>query len=113
MYPRADSRVPDALVVPQKVVCVPTSSKSVPPTATLNGVEAKPPTASPKLALDSELKLSQPAEAPSPADINTEIPCAAASSHIPRKNWLPAAPNAASHSSKLSFITGAILLSMM
>src|SRR5215472_13777274 len=80
MYPSADSRVLVALVEPQKVVCLPASSKSVPPTATLNGVEAIPLTARPCTAVDCVVKSSQPAEPLSPAETITEMPCAAACS---------------------------------
>src|SRR5216683_7811976 len=49
IYPSADSLVNGAFAVEgaQKVDCVPASSKSVPPTAMLNGVDASPFTAIP------------------------------------------------------------------
>src|SRR5215472_15412808 len=74
MYPSADSREPAALVELQNVVWVPTSSKSVPPTATLNGVEAMPLTARPAVAVFSVVKSSHPAEPLSPAETITEMP---------------------------------------
>src|SRR5712664_3879962 len=79
IYPRADS-LPTPFVELQKVDCAPTSSKSVPPTATLNGVEANPLTARPSVAAVAVLKLSHPAEPGSPEAIMTVIPCAAACS---------------------------------
>src|SRR2546428_9236004 len=79
MYPRADS-FPGPFVGLQKLGCVPTSSKSVPPTAMLNGVEARPLTASPRVAVVCALKSSQPAEPGSPAATVTVMPCAAACS---------------------------------
>src|SRR6266851_1388232 len=112
MYPRADSRVPDAFVELQKLVCVPTSSKSVPPTAMLNGVEAIPLTARPPIAMVAVLKSSQPAEPGSPAATVTVIPWAAACSHNPLKNALPAAVRFASHSLKLRLMMSSVLLSM-
>src|SRR5260370_23272402 len=80
IYPKADS-LPVPFAELQNVgVCVPTSSKSVPPTATLNGVEANPLTASPSVAAASVLKLSHPAAPGSPDAIVTVSPCAAACS---------------------------------
>src|ERR1700730_1866183 len=83
MYPRADS-LPTPFVVAQKLDCIGVgekSSKSVPPTAMLNGVEANPLTASPCVAVVAVLKLSQPAVPLSPEDTVTVIPWAAACSH--------------------------------
>jgi len=67
MYPLADANtggVVEVLAAFQKVVCVAASSKSVPPMATLKGVEASPLTATPLNA--AELGLSQPAAPLSP-----------------------------------------------
>src|SRR6267378_8461536 len=108
----ADSRVPAALVVFQKVACVPTSSKSVPPTATLNGVDAIPLTAKPPVADVAVVKSSQPAEPPSPAETVTVIPCAAACSQRLLKKAFPADVNPASQAPKLRLITSAELLSI-
>jgi hypothetical protein len=58
----------------KKLLCFPTSSKSVPPTATLKGVEAVPLTAIPLVATVAVLKSSQPSEPPSPAETITVIP---------------------------------------
>src|SRR6266851_4508304 len=116
MYPWADS-LPVPFVELQKppLTCVPTSSKSVPPTATLKGVEANPLTARPPVATFGlgKLKSSHPADPGSPAAIMTVMPCAAACSQRELKNWFPAVPSALSQAPKLSLITGAILLSMM
>src|SRR4029077_4141671 len=115
MYPRADSRLPSVeLVALQKppLICVPTSSKSVPPTAMLKGVEAIPLTAIPCVAGDGELKSSQPAVPPSPAETVTVIPWAAACSHSARKKLLLAVPRAASQLPKLRLITSSVLLSI-
>src|SRR5215475_4684788 len=74
MYPKAEAGtgvVVTVFVVPQNVDCLPASSKSVPPTATLNGVEAVPLTAIPLDALDSELGSSHPAEPLSPVETET------------------------------------------
>src|SRR5580692_8221580 len=58
------------------------ATKSVPPTATLNGVEAIPLTASPFVASFGEFAVgSQPADPLSPVETTTVIPCAAACSH--------------------------------
>src|SRR6266704_4367294 len=73
MYPSADSR-PVPLVELQKVVCLPASSKSVPPTATLNDVEAIPLTAKPPVATACVVKSSHPAEPLSPAETIAVIP---------------------------------------
>src|SRR6267143_334944 len=115
MYPRADS-LPGpfgAGGVIQKFACVPTSSKSVPPTATLKGVDAKPLTARPRVAALAVLKLSHPAEPGSPEDTITVMPCAAACSQSALKKLLPDVPKPASQRPKLKLITGAMLLSMM
>src|SRR6266702_7338841 len=112
MYPRADS-FPGPFVGLQKLGCVPTSSKSVPPTAMLNGVEARPLTASPKVAVVCALKSSHPAEPGSPAATVTVMPCAAACSQTALYNWLVNVPSEASHAPKLSLIASAILLSTM
>src|SRR6266478_2041982 len=84
IYPRADSRVPTAFVELQKVNWVPTSSKSVPPIAMLNGVDAIPLTASPRVAASwfaGAVAGSHAAEPLSPAEITTVIPSAAACCH--------------------------------
>ena len=115
MYPRADS-FPVPFAVAQKLVCMAAgekSSKSVPPTAVLNGVEAMPLTASPPVATFAVVKSSQPAEPGSPEDTKTLIPCAAACSHRALKNLFPAVPSPDSQAPKLRLIAGAILLSMM
>src|SRR6267143_2026507 len=112
IYPRADS-LPVPFVGLQKLDCVPTSSKSVPPTATLNGVEANPLTARPRVATVALVKSSHPAEPASPADTNTVMPSAAACSQSLLKKLLPAVPNPASQAPKLRLITGARLLSMI
>src|SRR6266481_2380505 len=112
IYPRADSRVPTAFVELQKVNWVPTSSKSVPPTAMLNGVDAIPLTASPNVAAVAVLKSSQPAVPLSPADTVTVIPWAAACSQSSLMNALVVAPRPASQTPKLRLITSSELLSM-
>src|SRR3979490_108785 len=108
----ADSRVPAAVVAVQKVAWGPTSSKSVPPTATLNGVDAIPLTAKPDVAAVAVAKRSHPAEPPSPAETVTVIPCAAACSQRLPKKAFPADVKPASHSPKLRLITSAELLSI-
>src|SRR5215471_3151211 len=95
MYPIADSCLPALLVEFQKVFCVPASSKSVPPTATLKGVEAVPLTAIPFVALFSLLGSSHPAEPLSPAETETVIPSAAACRHSAFWNVFPLVPIAA------------------
>src|SRR5215470_4591912 len=107
----ADAAVVFALVEFQNVFWVPASSKSVPPTATLKGVEAVPLTAMPLVALDSLFGSSQPAEPLSPEETETVIPSAAACCQSAFKNEFPAAPCPASHCPKLSLMTGATLLS--
>src|SRR6266403_3972701 len=60
------------------------ASKSVPPTATLKGVEAIPLTARPSTAALGLTPLgsgSHPADPLSPVETTTVIPCAAACSH--------------------------------
>src|SRR5260370_1049248 len=58
------------------------ASKSVPPIATLNGVDAMPLTASPFVASFGKLNVgSHPADPLSPEETTTVIPCAAACSH--------------------------------
>src|SRR5229473_1300024 len=114
MYPRADSFFPSVeFVALQKppLICVPTSSKSVPPTAILNGVDAIPFTARPCVAVVCVLKLSQPADPLSPADTVTVIPWAAACSHRELRNAFVAAPSPDSHAPKLRLITSSELLS--
>src|SRR5215470_14447759 len=116
MYPFAEAGTGAAvlvLVASQKVDWVPESSKSVPPTATLNGVEAVPLTAMPFVAFDSLLGSSHPADPLSPAETETVIPSAAACCQRAFKNPFPAVPWPASHCPKLSLITGAMLLSTM
>ena len=85
MYFRADAKVPAALFAFQKGAGFAMSSNSVPPTATLNGVEAMPLTARPETAgcLEAlpETK-SQPAEPWSPLETRTVIPSAAACCHV-------------------------------
>jgi len=76
MYPFAEAgtgAVVLVFVVLQKVDCVPESSKSVPPTATLNGVEAVPLTPIPCVALVTLFGSSQPAEPLSPEETDTVI----------------------------------------
>src|SRR6267143_1284358 len=79
IYPSADVSSGPLLEL-QNCDCLPASSKSVPPTATLNGVEAAPLTPTPLLATVAVLKSSQPSEPPSPAETIAVIPCAAACS---------------------------------
>ncbi len=72
------------------------ASKSVPPTAVLNGVVAMPLTASPFTAEFVANEESQPADPLSPLDTTTVIPSAAACSHNELKNWFPVDPSAGS-----------------
>src|SRR5713101_661409 len=85
MYPNADAGtggVVDVFAVVQKVAWLLASSKSVPPSATLNGVDANPLTASPCVAAFWFAGPgSQPAEPLSPAEITTVMPSAAACCH--------------------------------
>jgi hypothetical protein len=82
MYPLAEAGTGGAVEVFaafQNVVWLFASSKSVPPMATLNGVDASPLTATPP---DAALAgLSQAADPLSPAEITTVIPSAAACCH--------------------------------
>src|SRR6266852_5620927 len=110
MYPSADSLVNGAFVGLQKRFCAFASSKSVPPTAILNGVDASPFTAIPPLAGAGMLKSSQFADPESPEATVTVIPCAAACSHNALKNALPV-PKCASQTLKLRLITSSELLS--
>src|SRR5947199_3438388 len=87
------------------------SSKSVPPTAILNGVDAIPLTARSATAVDWVLKSSQPADPLSPAETVTVIPCAAACCHSAFKKLFSAATSWASHCPKLRLITSSELLS--
>src|SRR6266704_2994288 len=115
MYPRADSFFPSVeLLALQKpaLTCVPTSSKSVPPTAILNGVDASAFTAIPPLAMVCVLKLSHPADPLSPAETVTVIPWAAACSQSSLMNVLAVVPTAASQFPKLKLITSSELLSI-
>src|SRR5579859_3810258 len=72
MYESAEAGIGKGFVgvlfVFQKVEARLSWSKSVPPTAISKGVEASPETASPFDAVFCDLKLSQPAEPPSPAE---------------------------------------------
>src|SRR6267142_316183 len=114
MYPSADSFFPSVeLVALQKppLICVPTSSKSVPPTAILNGVDAIPFTASPCVAAVAVLKSSHPADPLSPDDTVTVIPWAAACCHRELNNAFVAEPSPDSHAPKLRLITSSELLS--
>src|SRR6266849_3437983 len=113
MYPSADSFPGPfgAGGVMQKFAWVPTTSKSVPPTATLSGLEAKPLTARPRVAALAVLKSSHPAEPGSPEDTITVMPCAAACSQRELKKLLPDAVKFFSQRPKLKLITGAMLLS--
>src|SRR5215470_2888626 len=88
MYPIADACVLFVLAEFQKVLVVFTSSKSVPPTATLNGVDAVPLIAMPCVALFSLFGLSHPADPLSPDETETVIPSAAACCHSPLMNVL-------------------------
>src|SRR5260370_15890382 len=87
MYPNADAGtggVVDVFAVVQKVAWLLASSKSVPPSARLNGVDANPLTASPCVAafwFAGAGAGSQPAEPLSPAEITTVMPSAAACCH--------------------------------
>src|SRR5256885_3297533 len=110
IYPVTDCCVPAAFVEFQNMVCLPTSSKSVPPTAMLNGVEARPLTARPWFATVAVLKSSQPAEPGSPAETNTVMPCAAACSHNAFKKAF-SAPKPASQAPKLRLMMSSVLLS--
>src|SRR5712692_3045315 len=84
IYPFADAGTGAVLVVVvvcQNVPWLVTSSKSVPPTATLNGVDAVPLTEIPSVAAVSVPESpSHSAEPLSPDDTVTLIPCAAACS---------------------------------
>ena len=114
IYPSADSFFPSVeLFAFQKppLICVPTSSKSVPPTAMLNGVDAIPLTASPPAAAVAVLKSSHPAVPLSPAETVTVMPWAAACSHRVLRNVLAVAPRPDSHTPKLRLITSSELLS--
>src|SRR5258706_5424160 len=81
MYPLADACPGVVFVVFQYGAGLFLSSKSVPPTATLNGVEANPLTASPLTADVSVFGSSQPADPLSPLAIKTVIPSEAACCH--------------------------------
>src|SRR5271163_4262764 len=111
MYPRADS-LPTPLVGDQKLLCVVKSSKSVPPTAILKGVDAKPDTARPPEAGAGLVKSSHAADPLSPADMVTVIPWAAACSHNSLNVAFPVLPKLDSHSPKLRLITSSELRSI-
>jgi len=121
IYPFAEAgtgAVVEVIVVSQNVDCVPASSKSVPPTATLNGVDAVPLTAIPWAGFcavafypaDASEGSSHPADPLSPDDTETVIPSAAACCHMA---LISALLSNCSQRPKLTLITGAILLSMM
>src|SRR5258707_11292271 len=78
IYPLADTCVEAPFVEFQNVDCMLAWSKSVPPIATLNGVDARPLTAMPPAADVAEFGSSHPADPLSPAETTTVIPCAAA-----------------------------------
>ena len=99
MYPLAETCVVGSLLEFQYVCGLKKSLKSVPPTATLNGVEAMPLTANPDCAgcgTNPRLR-SQPGEPLSPLEMNTVIPWVAACSQSSAKNWLPEVPKSSSH----------------
>src|SRR5579862_8905252 len=81
MYDFAEANPVPLFVVFQKVEGFAASSKSVPPTATLKGVEAEPLICSPSVETLARTSGSQPAEPLSPAATITVMPCAAACSH--------------------------------
>src|SRR5690242_8660047 len=87
------------------------SLNSVPPTAILKGVEARPLT--PCCVPEGALGESQPAAPLSPAETNAVIPCAAACDQRAFQKAFSAAGNAASQAPKLVLITGATLLLTM
>src|SRR5207248_11754687 len=91
MYDLADDWDPVAFVVFQYCARFVASSKSVPPTATLKGVEARPLTARPNCAAPRNAG-SHPAEPESPAATMMVIPWAAPCSHRLLWNALPALP---------------------
>jgi hypothetical protein len=74
MYDRAEDSVVELFVVDQYVDQLLDSLKSVPPTATLNGVEAVPLTAKPYSAAVSEAVTSHTAEPLSPEATSTVMP---------------------------------------
>ena len=79
------------------------TSKSVPPTATLKGVDASPLTWRPPCACCWVSKSSQPADPASPAATVTVMPCEAACSQKLLMSWFPVVPWKASHPVKLTF----------
>src|SRR5260370_40167341 len=87
MYPNADAGtggVVDVFAVVQKVAWLLASSKSGPPSATLNGVDANPLTPSPCVAafwFAGPGAGSQPAGPLSPPEITTVVPSSAACCH--------------------------------
>src|SRR5215831_4690776 len=105
------------LVVFQKVETEPpftVSLNSVPPTAVLNGVEARPLTAGPPVAgVELGFGSSHPAFPLSPADTNTLMPSAAACWNKPFQKAFSAPPRRRSHCPKLMLITSARLFSTM
>src|SRR5262249_37237828 len=113
IYPFADSWVPPVFAMFQKVDWFPASSKSVPPTATLNGVEASPSTVRPCEADVCPRPPSHSAGPLSPAETLAVVPCAAACCQTAFINAFPAAPFKLSQAPKLTLITGARLLSTM
>src|SRR5579872_3124065 len=102
---------PLPLVAFQKVVALPpptVSLNSVPPTAVLNGVEAKPLTVAPPAAgVELGALGSHPAAPVSPDETKALIPCAAACSHTASQNEFPPVPSACSQLPKLTFMIGA------
>ena len=81
MYPVADASVPVVFAEFQYLAFAPPSLNCVPPTATLLGVDASPPTANPECAGRVSEGSSQSADPASPAATKTEMPCAAACCH--------------------------------
>src|SRR5579859_4771419 len=82
MYDKAEFCNGEEFVGLQNWDWLPASSKSVPPTATLNGVEATPLTDRPACAVFSLVKASHAADPLSPEATSTVMPCAAACSHM-------------------------------
>src|SRR5258708_36460471 len=87
------------------------SLNSVPPTATLFGVEARPLTA--RIVPTAALLASQPAAPVSPVLTKAVMPCAAAWVHKLFQNAFPVAPRLCSQRPKLVLMTGATLLFTM